>query len=78
MTCHGKVVGDFQRAPVLHLEAFLTDVVDHQFGQRLHVGRDDSDALGLHHVQGLHQRTGTGDDRRQCVVFGSGFLQPLL
>ncbi|MNC44736.1 hypothetical protein D3C75_936540 [compost metagenome] len=77
VTGHGEVVGDFQRAPVLHLEAFLADVVHHQLGQRLHVRCDDGNALGLHHMQGLDQRPGAGDHRCQRIIVGGGLLQAL-
>ncbi|MNY15006.1 hypothetical protein D3C86_1481980 [compost metagenome] len=62
MAGHGKVVGDFQGVPDLHFDAFVLDVVHHQFGQGFHVGCYQGDAPGAQHLEAVDQGAGAGDD----------------
>ncbi len=73
-----EIVRDFQGPPVHDLEALLANVVHDEFGQRLHIGRDDRDLLGVHHLQAFDQRAGTGDDRNVRVVLLRASPQPCL
>ncbi len=62
----GEVVWDLQSTPVSDLEAFLLNIVDHKFRQRLRCEGDDCDALRLHHLERF--------DERSCTVTTGVFV----
>src|SRR3546814_3890510 len=48
-----QIVGDFEREPVGHRDAFPLDIADDDLGQRFHIGRDERDTRSEEHTSEL-------------------------